>query len=109
MYSRNYGGIESEGQLHKMQQMQQMKLMQEEEAEERRENVEMEKAEPDTAPVMKHEAPRRGLFGRGGLGGLLGNIKTDDLILIGVALLLLSDNNSDNDFLLIIIIMLFFC
>lgn len=81
MYSRGYGGIESDGVLHEM---------------ERRRSAEGQEP-PEALPPAKPA----GMFGR--LGGMFSKISIEDLLLIGIALLLLFDGSPDNDILIIVL------
>lgn len=103
MYSRDFGGIKSDGQLYNMER---------EYNESRRYDMEREynesrrqedySREPEHKNVS-HEKPK-------GLNlDFLRNLKLDDLILIGIGILLLLDSDGENDlFAIIIAIMLMF-
>ncbi len=82
MFNSSYGGIESDGMLHKMSQEQ---------------FHPSDREQPQTAEVFKHE--KKGFFG----SSFLKNIQIDDLILLGIALLLLLDGEEDNDIFVFII------
>lgn len=94
MYSRNYGGIKSEGQLYNMQ-----NEIREEENEE---------TLCDAVPVSGSGCglSRFSIFDK--FRGLFGNFEIDDLILIAIGVLLLLDGNTDNDMILIFILALLF-
>ncbi len=104
MYSRDFGGIKSEGQLYNM----------EREYNENRENREnREKTEAHREPVF--ESPQNGEISvkqekqKGLRLDFLRDLKLDDLILIGIGLLLLLDSEGENDiFVLIIAFLLLF-
>ena len=89
MYSRDFGGIRSEGQLYNLQQ---------------------EYAETHRDYTKHSEEPPRNIQKPKGLGlDFLRDLKIDDLILIGIGLLLLLDADGDNDiFVLLIALLLFF-
>jgi hypothetical protein len=84
MFNSSYGGIESDGMLHGIRQEQ------------------PEPQEPKATEAMAQT--KRGLIG----SSFLKNIQTDDLILLGIALLLLLDGEGDGDFLIFIIAALIF-
>ncbi len=93
MYSRDFGGIKSEGQLYNME----------------REYNQNRNYEPFHQPEEdcknQPEVPQKRLFKT----DFLRNLKLDDLILIGIGLLLLLDSEEENDiFTLIIALMLLF-
>lgn len=98
MYNRDFSGIRSDGQLFNMQQEEYEK----ERFSHRDEN------RPDLPPPQNEScAPepqkkQKGLFGSDIFSGL----KTDDLLLIGVALLLLSDSDGSNDLTVLLILFL---
>ena len=82
MFNSNFGGVESDGMLHGM----------------RPEGFHpTEQEQPQAAEVFKRE--KKGFFG----SSFLKNIQTDDLILLGIALLLLLDGEEDNDIFVFII------
>ncbi len=90
MYSRDFGGIKSEGQLYNLE----------------REYNEARAQEPQEAEAVcqiesepKKSSPL----------SFLQNLQLDDLILIGIGLLLLLDSQEENDiFVLLIAFLLFF-
>lgn len=84
MFNSSYGGIESEG-MHGMR------------AEQLRQHAEEQPQE-----VFKTE--KKGIFG----SSFLKNVQTDDLILLGIALLLLLDGDGDNDIFVFVIAALVF-
>lgn len=100
MYSRDFGGIQSEGQLYNF----------ERQYNENRsrgdfitEPIEEPTFQHQEKPVMKQET--KSLFGL----DFLRNLRLDDLILIGIGILLLLDSDSENDiFILIIALFLMF-
>lgn len=82
MYSRDFGGIRSEGQLYNL----------EREYNQTREPI---REPPKPEPIC--EKPK-------GLSlGFLRDLKIDDLLLIGIGLLLLLDSDSENDVLVFLI------
>lgn len=96
MYSRDFGGIKSEGQLYNL----------EREYNERYSEPEPQKYEYEREhhnELERHEKPR-------GLKlDFLRDLKIDDLILIGIGILLLLDSDGENDiFTIIIVLMLMF-
>ncbi|MDD4125105.1 MAG: hypothetical protein PHW77_05200 [Eubacteriales bacterium] len=94
MYSRNYGGIQSEGQLYNLQN--ELK------------NEKQEEARCETVPTMKDSCglPRPSIFDK--FRGIFNHFEIDDLILIAIGVLLLLDGDTDNDILLIFILALLF-
>ena len=94
MYSRNYGGIQSEGQLYNLQN---------DLREEKREELHRE-----PIPAIKEDCGinRPSIFDS--FRGIFNHFETDDLILIAIGVLLLLDGDSDNDILLIFILALLF-
>ncbi len=84
MFNSSYGGIESDGMLHGIRQEQ-----------------------PDLQEPKATEALFQNKKGFSG-SSFLKNIQTDDLILLGIALLLLLDGEEDGDFLIFIIAALIF-
>ena len=87
MFNSSYGGIESDGMLHGMKTEQFQP-----------------REEPKAEEAFKVE--KKGLFG----SSILKNIQTDDLILLGIALLLLLDGDGDNDiFVFVIAALVFLC
>jgi hypothetical protein len=91
MFNSSYGGIESDGMLHGM----------------RPEPPRMEENEKKDAEAFSHNTrpkEKKGIFG----SSFLKNLQTDDLILIGIALLLLLDGEEDNDIFVFIIAALIF-
>lgn len=92
IYSRDFGGIKSEGQLYNLER--------EYNQSRRYEDYESRYDERDNC----HEKPK----GKGALD-FLRHLEIDDLILIGIGILLLLDSDEENDvFLLIIALMLLF-
>lgn len=91
MYSRDFGGIKSDGQLYNMER---------EYNEARRQEEFIHEPETKAPPAEKPK----------GLNlDFLRNLKLDDLILIGIGILLLLDSDGENDmFAIIIAIMLMF-
>ncbi len=90
MFNSSYGGIESDGMYHQMQKEQQHPQS----------RNDLEDAE--TFKTFKPEKKR--LFG----SSFFKNIETDDLILLGIALLLLLDGDGDNDIFVFIIAAIIF-
>ena len=91
MFNSSYGGIESDGMLHGM----------------RTEQPRIEETEKRDAEVFNHNSrpkEKKGIFG----SSFLKNLQTDDLILIGIALLLLLDGEEDNDIFIFIVAALIF-
>lgn len=84
MFNGSLGGIESEGTYGQMQ----------------RENRSAPPTDEAAEPTFKHEKKHRTSF--------LKNIETDDLILLGIALLLLLDGDEGNDIFVFIIAALVF-
>lgn len=100
MYSRDFGGIQSEGQLYNFE-----RQYNENRAREDFPQNPIEEPTPkiEEVPVMKRE--RRSGFGL----DFLRDLRLDDLILIGIGILLLLDSDSENDiFILIIALFLMF-
>ena len=78
MYTRDFGGIKSDGQLYNLER-------------EYNQSRERERIEPDAPSVPISEKPK-------GLKlDFLRELKLDDLILIGIGLLLLLDGDNEND------------
>ena len=95
MYSRDFGGIKSDGQLYNMEREYNESRAQSEEKHTRREE--------------QCELPQKSEARKGLRLDFLRDLKADDLILIGIGLLLLLDSDGENDiFLLIIAFLLFF-
>ncbi|MFA6730530.1 MAG: hypothetical protein WCR95_06005, partial [Eubacteriales bacterium] len=84
MYSRNYGGIQSEGQLYNLQN-------------ELKESQREEPCELEAAPACKTGCSlgRSSIFDK--FRGIFTNFDIDDLILIAIGVLLLLDGDSSND------------
>lgn len=83
MYTRDFGGIKSEGQLYNLER-------------EYNQSRERERLEPEP-PVPISEKPK-------GLKlDFLRDLKLDDLILIGIGILLLLDSDSENDIFVFLI------
>jgi hypothetical protein len=93
MYSRDFGGIRSEGQLYNFEREYNESRSRDDFPRER-EN------EPDRAEVASVE--KRTGFGL----DFLRNLQLDDLILIGIGILLLLDSESENDIFVLIIALL---
>lgn len=92
MYSRDFGGIKSEGQLYNFEQ-------------EYNRSGGYESYSQQQPEEVHHEPPKQ----KGLRLDFLRNLKLDDLILIGIGLLLLLDSDEENDiFTLIIALMLMF-
>ena len=101
MYSRSFGGIESDGQLHQEENLNRT-------ASEYREfSAETQAPQREVAPPQEEKAVEAGGFFKKG-GGLFSKINAEDLILLGIALLILLDGNPDNDLLLIALAFIFF-
>ncbi len=89
MYSRDFGGIKSDGQLYRMEQ--------------EYNNAPREESHSPEKCEKREEAPRRGSF------DFLRDLKLDDLILIAIGILLLLDGENENDiFVFLIAFLLFF-
>lgn len=98
MYSRDFGGIKSDGQLYNM----------EREYNENREREESHR-EPLREQTEPEEPPKKQTKQKGLRLDFLHDLKLDDLILIGIGLLLLLDSEGENDiFVLIIAFLLLF-
>ncbi len=92
MYSRDFGGIQSDGQLYNME----------------REYNNRNYYEPAEEHQPSCQAPQ-GPTHKSTPLGFLRDLKVDDLILIGIGLLLLLDSEEDNNiFVLLIAFLLFF-
>ena len=87
MFNSSYGGIESDGMYQQMQKEQQTAQI---------------RNDLEAAEAFKPEKKRG--FG----SSFFKNIETDDLILLGIALLLLLDGDGDNDIFVFIIAALIF-
>ncbi len=92
MYTRDFGGIKSEGQLYNL---------------EREYNESYSHYPPPEEPNQcegNHiaEKDKKGLLNL----DFLRNLKLDDLILIGIGILLLLDSDSENDILVFLIVFL---
>lgn len=95
MYSRDFEGIKSEGQLYNLEQ--EYNRQQHYDTNEETHN------EPNCPPPQSERKPQKSGF------SFLRNLETDDLILIGIGILLLLDSQEENDiFILIIALLLFF-
>ena len=94
MYSRDFGGIKSEGQLYNYE----------------REYNESRRNENEYAKEHTEEAPKTAIEKKRGFRlDFLRDLKLDDLILIAIGILLLLDSDGDNDmFVLILAFLLFF-
>ena len=99
MFNSSFGGIESDGQLHRMQREYAQTAFQAQEQKEEYEPQAEVVAETSAKPHV-----RQGLFSNSFLSGM----QTDDLILIALGILLLNDSSSDNDILIILIAVLLF-
>ncbi len=88
MFNSSYGGIESDGMYHQMQN--------------ERQQVQNDLESAEAFKSFKPEKKR--LFG----SSFFKNIETDDLILLGIALLLLLDGDGDNDIFVFIIAAIIF-
>ena len=100
MYSRDFGGIRSEGQLYNYEREYNESRHREEH---RRENE--QDYENETCSRAPSEPERQ----KGLRLDFLRNLRLDDLILIGIGILLLLDSDGDNDiFVLLIAALLFF-
>ncbi len=100
MYSRDFGGIQSEGQLYNYER--------EYNQGKNRESF-SEPTPTTTEEASTPAATTAGAFKKGNNGGIsfLRNLKLDDLLLIGIGLLLLLDSDEENDiFSLLIAILL---
>ena len=86
MYNSSYGGIESDGMMNNLRQEQFIPQNN-------------ESAEAVFKQNGCDQKGKKGVFG----SSFLKNIETDDLILIGIALLLLLDGDEDNDIFVFII------
>lgn len=101
MYSRSFGGIDSDGQLHKEENLNRSPS-------EYREFLNGEPASQAEAPASQREtAVEAGSFSKK-RRGLFSGISTEDLLILGIALLILTDGNPDNDLLLIVLAFIFF-
>lgn len=96
MYSRNYGGIQSEGQLYNLQNELKNELLSEQKEEE---------VNPPLS-AFKENPARPSVFDK--FRGMFNQFEIDDLILIAIGVLLLLDGDPDNDILLIFILALLF-
>lgn len=97
MYSRDFGGIKSEGQLYNYER-------EYNESRNSRDYREEEQTEHNGQETPKPCEPSKGFK-----LGFLRDLKADDLILIGIGLLLLLDSDGENDiFVLLIAFLLLF-
>ncbi len=97
MYSRDFGGIKSEGQLYNY----------EREYNESRDDRDCR--EQEHTEHNGQEAPKPCERSKGLKLGFLRDLKIDDLILLGIGLLLLLDSDGENDiFVLLIAFLLLF-
>ncbi|MBQ3229867.1 MAG: hypothetical protein IJO64_02570 [Clostridia bacterium] len=95
MYSRDFGGIKSEGQLYNLEREYNESRAREREYGDEREHRERERsAEP---PSEKPKGLRL---------DFLRELRLDDLILIGIGLLLLLDSEEENDIFVFLIALL---
>lgn len=103
MYSRDFGGIKSDGQLYNMER---------EYNESRRYDTQREYNESHREEDFVRESEQKSLSHEKSKSislDFLRNLKLDDLILIGIGILLLLDSDGENDlFAIIIAIMLMF-
>ncbi len=100
MYSRDFGGIKSDGQLYNYEREYNQSRMQRDLSD----NYEYR----DIKENENVESPRNEK-GKGLRLDFLRDMRLDDLILIGIGLLLLLDADGDNDiFVLLIALLLFF-
>lgn len=97
MYSRNYGGIQSEGQLFNLQN---------DLREEKKEEPSREAVPVSSGGGGGLSLPRFSIFDK--FRGIFDHFEIDDLILIAIGVLLLLDGDTDNDILLIFILALLF-
>lgn len=100
MYSRDFGGIRSEGQLYNLEREYNESRSREREYDDDRERSDRN-CDPPEPPAC--EKPR------GSKLDFLRDLRLDDLILIGIGLLLLLDSEEENDiFVLLIAFLLMF-
>lgn len=100
MYSRDFGGIKSDGQLYNYER---------EYNESRSRHEGQNDCEYSGIRENEHSEVGRCEKGKGLRLDFLRDMKIDDLILIGIGLLLLLDSDGDNDiFVLLIALLLFF-
>lgn len=100
MYSRDFGGIQSEGQLYNLERQYNENRSW---GNARPEPMEEQVPKMEEKPVLKQE--KRSGFGL----DFLRDLRLDDLILIGIGILLLLDSDNENDiFVLIIALFLMF-
>lgn len=100
MYSRDFGGIRSEGQLYNLEREYNESRSREREYNEERENRDSECETPEPPTCEKPRGLRL---------DFLRDLRLDDLILIGIGLLLLLDSEEENDiFVLLIAFLLMF-
>ena len=100
MYSREMGGIRSDGQLYEMQRRMQQEAQLQQELQE-----EPVREEP-TQEAMAHHAPPQAPPNRGGFLNLsfLHDLKLDDLLLLAIGFLLLTDSGQERNDLLFLLI-----
>ncbi len=94
MYNRDFSGIRSDGQLYNLQREENQSYW-----------TQQEDQTPQTPQKEHAESPSekpKGLLGLDIFHGL----KTDDLILLGIALLLLTDSDGSNDLAALLIMFL---
>lgn len=97
MYSRDFGGIKSDGQLYNY----------EREYNEYNQSARYDRDKEEIHPPEKqseHESERK----RGLSLDFLRDLRADDLILIGIGLLILLDSDGENDILALLIAFLLF-
>jgi len=106
MYSRNFGGVRSDGQLKDLEKNWGKGYTEQNYGYEQK--GQPAQAIPVSAPVRDYEAqPAQKKLLNFNLD-FLKNIQIDDLILIGIGILLLLDSDASNDMLIILIAMMLF-
>lgn len=98
MYSRDFGGIKSDGQLYNYER---------EYNESRNRNGSVDEYEYRNERECEHHEPTPCEKSKGIRLDFLRNMQLDDLILIGIGLLLLLDSDGDNDIFVLLIALLF--
>lgn len=100
MYSRDFGGIKSDGQLYNYEREYNEARMRDERPHD---------YDYQSTQEHEHTEPQKCEKGKGLRLDFLRDMRLDDLILIGIGLLLLLDSDGDNDiFVLLIALLLFF-
>lgn len=99
MYSRDFGGIKSEGQLYNLER----EYNERNRSQSQREQESARRREEENDTVREHSRLPDCAKPRGLNLDFLRDLRLDDLILIGIGILLLLDSDSENDIFVFLI------